>query len=107
MTDKKKNIAEGGIDGHSEKWAERKRPKSSFNAGQGNSASRNQGLGQQGIDNTKPSDTIDTSKMNPAEKARYFNKLFGDNGIPNMDTPTPKSSIPKYNRPVRRSSLNK
>lgn len=65
----------GGIDGHSDKWADKHRPKNSFNAGAGNRASRNQGLGAQGKQNAQASQGIDTTKMSPDEKMRYFKSL--------------------------------
>lgn len=65
----------GGIDGHSTKWANRNRRPNSFNAGQGNSASRNQGLGAAGKANTIPTDGVDTTKMSPDEKLKYFKSL--------------------------------
>lgn len=65
----------GGIDGHSAKWSERNRRPNSFRAGQGNSASRNQGLGAAGKANTIPTDGVDTTKMSPDEKMKYFKSL--------------------------------
>lgn len=65
----------GALVQHSDKWSDSNRRKNSYSAGQGSRASRNQGYGQAGINNTKPSDEIDTSKMNPEEKLKYFQAL--------------------------------
>lgn len=65
----------GLIAGHSEKWKDSKRPETSFQAGQGSRASRNQGYGAQGKANTVASDAVDTSTMSAPEKLKYFREL--------------------------------
>lgn len=65
----------GLMAGHSSKWADENRRKNSYQAGQGSRGSRNQGTGTAGRAQTVASDEVDTSKMNPEEKLRYFNKL--------------------------------
>lgn len=65
----------GLMAGHSERWAEKNRSKNSMNAGSGSRASRNQGLGAQGKANTVAGEVTDTSKMDPAEKLKYFRSL--------------------------------
>ena len=69
----------GGIDGHNEKWNDINRPKNSMNAGAGYRGKRNQGLGKAGIANTIPTDGVDTTKMSPDEKMKYFKSLGLDN----------------------------
>lgn len=70
-----KNINEGGIDGHSNKWANANRRASSHEAGQGSRGSRNQGTGLAGKANTVASAGIDTSQMSNADKLKYFKEL--------------------------------
>lgn len=65
----------GNMAGHSDKWSNSNRRSSSHDAGQGSRGSRNQGTGLAGKANTMPSDGIDTSKMSPEEKFKYFNSL--------------------------------
>lgn len=65
----------GNMAGHSDKWSDKNRRPNSYQAGQGSRGSRNQGTGLTGKANTVSSDEVDTSKMNPEEKLRYFNKL--------------------------------
>ncbi|BAQ02826.1 hypothetical protein [Klebsiella phage K64-1] len=65
----------GNMAGHSDKWSDKNRRPNSYQAGQGSRGSRNQGTGLAGKANTVSSDEVDTSKMNPEEKLRYFNKL--------------------------------
>lgn len=65
----------GALVQHSTKWSDENRRKNSYNAGAGSRGSRNQGLGQQGINNTKTDTVVDTTKMNPDEKLKYFNSL--------------------------------
>lgn len=74
----------GGVVAHSDKWSDKNRRSSSHNAGQGSRASRNLGTGLAGKANTIPSDGIDTSKMSPEEKLKYFNSL-GLNPLKNGD----------------------
>lgn len=82
----------GLMAGHSEKWAEKNRSNKSFNAGSGSRASRNQGTGEKGKANTVPSTGIDTSKMEPEEKLKYFKSLglMGDKPEP-LEEPAPKN----------------
>lgn len=63
------------LSGHSDKWSDKNRSANSHDAGQGSRGKRNQGTGIQGKQNTLPSDAIDTSKMNPDEKLKYFKSL--------------------------------
>lgn len=70
-----KKINEGGIDGHSAKWANSNRRASSHEAGQGSRGSRNQGTGLAGRANTVASDEVDTSQMSNADKLKYFKEL--------------------------------
>ena len=63
------------IAGHSDKWSDENRRANSHQAGQGSRGSRNQGTGAAGKANTVATGTIDTSKMKPDEKLRYFNSL--------------------------------
>ena len=74
--------------GHSSKWSNANRRSTSHDAGQGNRGSRNMGTGMQGKLNTMPSQGIDTSKMNPEEKLKYFNSLGLMPG--NISGPAPK-----------------
>lgn len=77
------------IAGHSQKWANDNRQPNSHDAGQGDRGSINQGTGLQGKLNTMPSTGIDTSKMKPEDKLKYFNTL----GLMPGRTPTPEPSI--------------
>lgn len=61
--------------GHSDKWSDKNRRSNSHDAGGGSRGSRNQGTGIQGKANTLPSHDVDTSKMNPEEKLKYFKAL--------------------------------
>lgn len=79
--------------GHSDKWSDENRRTNSHNAGQGSRGSRNQGTGAQGKANTIASDAIDTSKMKPEEKLRYFNSL-------NLLGPDTKEEPKKPQRPM-------
>lgn len=63
----------GNISGHSKKWEDPKMPNRRFVTGR--KASRTMGTGQQGLDNQKPSDAVDTTKMSPDEKLKYFQSL--------------------------------
>src|ERR1051326_8202945 len=63
------------LSGHSDKWSDKNRSANSHDAGQGSKGKRNQGTGIQGKLNAMPSDGIDTSKMNPDEKLKYFKSL--------------------------------
>lgn len=63
------------LSGHSDKWSNPNRSARSHEAGQGSKGKRNQGTGIQGKLNTLPSDSVDTSKMNPDEKLKYFKSL--------------------------------
>lgn len=78
--------------GHNDKWSDENRRKNSFNAGGGSRASRNQGTGAQGKANTVASQGIDTSKMKPEEKLRYFNSLglLGPKSEPEIEVEPPK-----------------
>lgn len=70
-----KSKAGATIAGHSDKWSNDRRRANSHDAGQGSRGSRNQGTGEAGKANTIASDGIDTSRMKPEEKLRYFNSL--------------------------------
>lgn len=87
----------GLIAGHSDRWSDENRRKNSFNAGAGSRASRNQGLGQKGIDNTKTDTIVDTSKMKPDEKLKYFNSLnlLGAQGSKEPPKAAPQKPMPK------------
>lgn len=84
-----KNKNGASIAGHSQKWANDNRRSNSHDAGQGDRGSRNQGTGLQGKLNTMPSQGIDTSRMNPDEKLKYFKSL----GLMPGREPTPEPSI--------------
>lgn len=75
MPDNFKSKNGATLAGHSAKWKDSKRPQNSMNAGSGSRASRNQGLGAQGRANTVAGEVTDTSKMDPAEKLKYFRSL--------------------------------
>lgn len=72
------------LSGHSDKWSNSERSANSHDAGQGSKGKRNQGTGMQGKLNTMPSQGIDTSKMKPEEKLKYFKSL----GLMPGSTPT-------------------
>ena len=78
--------------GHSDKWSDENRRHNSHAAGQGSRGSRNQGTGAQGKANTVASQGIDTSKMKPEEKLRYFNSLglLGPKSEPEIEVEPPK-----------------
>lgn len=63
------------LSGHSDKWSNANRATNSHDAGQGSKGKRNQGTGIQGKLNTMPTQGIDTSKMKPEEKLKYFQSL--------------------------------
>ncbi len=63
------------IAGHADKWSHANRNPNSHDAGNGSRGKRNQGTGLQGKLNTLPSDSVDTSKMKPEEKLKYFQSL--------------------------------
>lgn len=91
------------LSGHSAKWSDENRRKNSFNAGAGSRASRNQGLGQKGIDNTSTDTIVDTSKMKPEEKLRYLNSL----GLlgPQSSSKEPPKPAPQKPMPTDSKSL--
>lgn len=78
--------------GHSDKWSDENRRHNSHAAGQGSRGSRNQGTGAQGKANTIASQGVDTSKMKPEEKLRYFNSLglLGPKSEPEIEVEPPK-----------------
>lgn len=63
------------LSGHSDMWSDKNRSANSHDAGNGRHGKRSQGTGIQGKLNTMPSDGVDTSKMKPEEKLKYFNSL--------------------------------
>lgn len=71
----KKKIQEGQEVEHSPKWSDRNRRSNSHNAGMGNRGSRNQGTGIAGKANTIATDLVDTTKMSPEQKLKYFQSL--------------------------------
>lgn len=75
MPEQFKSNAGGLMAGHSDKWSDKNRRSNSHNAGAGRAGSRNQGTGAAGKANTVATDTIDTTKMTPDEKLKYFNSL--------------------------------
>lgn len=79
------------IAGHSAKWSDSKRGQNSHEAGRGSRGSRNQGTGSAGKANTVASDAIDTSRMKPDEKLRYF-KSLGLLGKEPEPEPVPKAN---------------
>lgn len=83
--------------GHSDKWSNENRPSTSHDAGQGRKGGRNQGTGLQGKLNTMPSQGVDTSKMKPEEKLKYFKSLGLMPGI----EPTPEPEVQPEQKPER------
>lgn len=84
------NKKDATMAGHADKWSHGNRRSNSHNAGEGGEhSSRNQGTGLQGKLNTMPSQGIDTSRMNPDEKLKYFKSL----GLMPGREPTPEPSI--------------
>lgn len=79
------------LSGHSDKWSNDNRRPTSHDAGQGSRGSRNMGTGMQGKLNTMPSQGIDTSKMKPEEKLKYFKSL----GLMPGSEPTPEPEVQK------------
>lgn len=63
------------IAGHSAKWSDSKRGQNSHEAGRGSRGSRNQGTGEAGKSNTTTDTVVDTTKMSPEDKLKYFNSL--------------------------------
>lgn len=76
------------LSGHSDKWSDKNRRSTSHEAGAGRKSSRNQGTGLAGKANTMPSDAVDTSKMNPEQKQKYFNSLGLNPLAPPAEKPT-------------------
>lgn len=62
----------GAIVQHSKRKSEY-RPAGNYHSGR--KMSRNQSTGAQGVENAKPGEVTDTSKMNPHEKLKYMNAL--------------------------------
>ncbi len=83
--------------GHSDKWSNSNRSASSHDAGQGSRGSRNQGTGMQGKLNTMPTQGVDTSKMKPEEKLKYFRSL----GLMPGAEPTPEPEVQPEPKPER------
>lgn len=83
------------IAGHSDKWSNDNRRSNSHDSGQGNRGSRNQGTGIAGKANTMPTNGVDTSKMKPEDKLKYFKSL----GL--MPGRTPEPEQPKAVNPVK------
>ena len=79
------------LSGHSDKWSNDNRRPTSHDAGQGSKGSRNMGTGMQGKLNTMPSQGVDTSKMKPEEKLKYFKSL----GLMPGSEPTPEPEVQK------------
>lgn len=79
------------LSGHSDKWSNDNRRPTSHDAGQGSRGSRNMGTGMQGKLNTMPSQGVDTSKMKPEEKLKYFKSL----GLMPGSEPTPEPEVQK------------
>lgn len=75
MPEQFKSNAGGLMAGHADKWSDKNRRPNSHNAGSGRAGSRNQGTGAAGKANTVASDSIDTTKMTPDEKLKYFKSL--------------------------------
>lgn len=94
----------GVIAGHSDRWSDENRRKNSFNAGAGSRASRNQGLGQKGLDNTKTDTIVDTSRMKPEEKLKYFQSL-GLLGHQEKGSKEPPKAAPQKPMPTDSKSL--
>lgn len=92
------NRSGSNIDGHEIKWNEKNRRKDSFNSGAGRKGARNQGTGLAGKANTIASDAVDTSRMNPEEKLKYFNSL----GLMPGAKPTPEPSIKELPNVLRK-----
>jgi len=84
------------LSGHSDKWSNQNRSARSHDAGQGSKGKRNQGTGIQGKLNTLPSDGVDTSKMQPEEKLKYFKSLglMPGKGVSPAEQP-PAKEVPK------------
>lgn len=97
MPDNFKSKNGATLAGHSEKWSDAKRRANSHQAGQGSRGSRNQGTGDAGKANTIASQGIDTSKMKPDEKLRYFNSL-GLLGATPEQPPKQEKPMPKDNK---------
>ena len=93
------------IAGHSEKWANDKRPKKSFSAGQGSRASRNQGYGEEGLKNTIASDGVDTTKMTPEQKMKYFQSLGLMPGKSSSTEPEPVQAHQPKEKPNKVKAL--
>lgn len=83
--------------GHSSKWSNQNRRSTSHDSGQGSRGSRNQGTGMQGKLNTMPSQGIDTSRMKPEEKLKYFKSL----GLMPGAEPTPEPEVQPEPKPER------
>lgn len=75
MPDNFKSKNGATLAGHSAKWSDENRRSNSFNAGGGSRGSRNQGTGAAGKANTTTDTIVDTSRMKPDEKLKYFNSL--------------------------------
>lgn len=75
MPEQFKSNAGGLMAGHADNWSDKNRRPNSHNAGAGRAGSRNQGTGAAGKANTVASDSIDTTKMSPDEKLKYFKSL--------------------------------
>lgn len=97
MPDKFTDKNGGLMAGHSERWANKNRRTNSHDAGNGSRASRNQGRGMQGKLNTMPSTGVDTSKMKPEEKLKYFKSL----GLMPGAEPTPEPEVQPEPKPER------
>lgn len=97
MADNFKSKNGATLAGHSYKWSNNNRRTSSHDAGQGRKGSRNQGTGIQGKLNTMPSTGVDTSKMKPEEKLKYFKSL----GLMPGAEPTPEPEVQPEVKPER------
>lgn len=88
--------------GHSDRWSNENRRTNSHNAGMGSRASRNQGTGSAGQAQTKTDTIVDTSKMKPDEKLKYFNSL---NLLGAQDSKEPPKAAPQKPMPKDTKSL--
>ncbi|EAZ2022839.1 hypothetical protein BZF66_05965 [Salmonella enterica] len=92
------------IAGHSDKWSDENRRRNSFNAGQGSRGSRNQGTGAAGQAQTKTDTIVDTSRMKPEEKLKYFQSL-GLLGHQEKGSKEPPKAAPQKPMPTDSKSL--
>ncbi|AFC21480.1 virion structural protein [Cronobacter phage vB_CsaM_GAP32] len=89
------------LSGHSDKWSNANRSPNSHDAGQGSKGKRNQGTGIQGKLNTMPSQGVDTSKMKPEQKLKYFQSLGLMPGV----APEPEPEVKPEPAPDQRNKV--